>query len=144
MYFFIFVSFEPLTGKSMAIGIIKGAIALMLNGCGMGSLLVLVPCFRENLVVICKIGSFLCSLENLLQKNVFFKKKNKFQNGAHLKKGRFLTYFSHFLVTREELQKFLQHIFHSHTYIHVFCSPYWIFSLPILKKNTNLSGMVSL
>ena len=38
-----------------------------------GPLLVLVsPCFRENVVVTCKIGSFLCSLDNLLQWNVFF------------------------------------------------------------------------
>ena len=37
----------------------------------MGTLIVLVsPCFRENVVVTCKIGSFLCSLDNLLQKNV--------------------------------------------------------------------------
>ena len=37
----------------------------------MGPLLVLVsPCFRENVVVTCKIGSFLCSLGNLFQKNV--------------------------------------------------------------------------
>ena len=42
-----------------------------LNGCGMGPLLVLVPhCFKENVVVTCKIGSFLYSLDNLLQKNV--------------------------------------------------------------------------
>ena len=43
------------------------------NGCGMGPLLVLVsPCFRETVTVVvtCKIGSFLCSLDNLLQKNV--------------------------------------------------------------------------
>ena len=41
------------------------------NGCGMGPWLVLVsPCFRENVVATCKIGSFLCSLDNLLQKNV--------------------------------------------------------------------------
>ena len=41
------------------------------KGCGMGPLLVLVsPCFRENVVVTCKIVSFLCSLDNLLQKNV--------------------------------------------------------------------------
>ena len=85
-----------------------------LKGSGMGPSPVLVsPCFRENVVATCKIGSFLCSLDNLLQKNVivFF-----FQNDAHLKKGLFLTYFSHFLVTREKLQKFLQHICHSHTY----------------------------
>ena len=42
-----------------------------LKGCGMGPWLVLVfPCFRENVVATCKIGSFLCSLDNLLQKNV--------------------------------------------------------------------------
>ena len=83
----------------------------------MGPLLVPVsPCFRENVVVTCKIGSFLCSLDNLLLKNVIvFFLKIKFQNGAHLKKGLFLTYFSHFLVTREKLQKLLQHISHSHT-----------------------------
>ena len=56
--------------------------------CGIGPLLVLVsPCFRENVVVTCKIGSFLCSLDNLLQKNVFVSfLKIKFQNGTHLKK----------------------------------------------------------
>ena len=37
----------------------------------MGPLLVLVsPCFRENVFVTCKIGSFLCRLDNLLQKNI--------------------------------------------------------------------------
>ena len=107
--------------------------------CGIGPLLVLVsPCFRENVVVTCKIGSFLCSLDNLLQKNVFVSfLKIKFQNGTHLKKkrGLFLIYFSHFLVTREKLQKFLQHISLSHTYmIHVFCSPYWLFCLINFEK----------
>ena len=46
----------------------------------MGPLLVLVSlCFRENVVVTCKIGSFLCSLDNLLQENLivfFFWKPN--------------------------------------------------------------------
>ena len=68
----------------------------------------------------------------------------KFQNGARLKKGLFLTYFSHFLVTREKLQKFLQHISHSHTYMY-FAHPIDFFSLANFEeKNTNLSGMVSL
>ena len=41
------------------------------KACGMGPWLVLVsPCFRENFVATCKIGSFLCNLDNLLQKNV--------------------------------------------------------------------------
>ena len=60
----------------------------------------------------------------------------KFQNGAHLRKGLFLTYFSHFLVTREtreKLQKFLQHISHSHTYMY-FAHPIDYFALPILGK----------
>ena len=44
---------------------------IFLKGCGMGPWLVLVsPCFRKNVVATCKIGSFLCSLDNLLQKNV--------------------------------------------------------------------------
>ena len=73
------------------------------------------PCFRENVVATCKIGSFLCSLDNLLQKNViviFFGNQISFQNGANLKKGLFLTNFSHCLVSREKLQKFFQHISH--------------------------------
>ena len=38
----------------------------------MGPWLVLVSaCFRENVVATCKIGSFLCTLDNLLQKKVF-------------------------------------------------------------------------
>ena len=59
------------------------------------------------------------------------------------KKGFFLTYFSHFLVTSETLQKFLQHISQTHTYTY-FAHPIDFFALPILKKNTNLSGTVSL
>ena len=106
------------------------------KGCGMGPWLVLVsPCFRENVVATCKIGPFLCSLDNLPQKNiiVLFFLEIKIQNGAHLKKGLFLTYFSHFLVTGEKLQKFLQHISHSHTYTY-FAYPIDFFALPILKK----------
>ena len=111
----------------------------------MGTLFVLVsPCFRENVVVTCKIGSFLCNLDNLLQKSVIvFFLEIKFQNGVHLKKGLLLTYFSHVLVTREKLQKFLQHISHSHTYMY-FAHPIAFFCLTNFEKNTNLSGMVSL
>ena len=83
----------------------------IINGCGMGPLLVLVsPCFRENIVATCKIGSFLCSLDNLLQKNVivfFFENQISKWRSFEKKKGLFWTYFSHFLVTREKLQKFL-------------------------------------
>ena len=100
----------------------------LLKGCGMGPCLVLVsPCFRKNVVATCKIGSFLCSLHNLLQKNVivlFF--GNQISKWNSFEKGLLLTYFSHSLVTREKVTKIpLPHI--SLTYIHVFCSPYWLF-----------------
>ena len=101
----------------------------------MGPLHVLVsPCFRENVVATCKIGSFLCNLDNLLQKNVIV-----FFFGNHISKWRsfekraILTYFSHFLVTREKLQKFLWHIFHSHTYMY-FAHPIDLFCLTKFEK----------
>ena len=54
-----------------------------------------------------------------------------------------MTYFSRFLVTREKLQKFLQHISQTHTYTY-FAYPIDFFCLTNFEKNTNLSGMVSL
>ena len=88
----------------------------------MGTLFVLVsPCFRENVVATCKIGSFLCSLDSLLQENViiFFFGNQISKWRSFEKKRLFLTlYFSHFSATREKLQKFLQHISHSHTYMY--------------------------
>ena len=82
-----------------------------------------------------KLGLFLCSLDNLLQKkrNCFLFLEIKFQNGTHLKKGLFLTYFSHFLVTGEKLQKFLRHISHSHTYMY-FAHPIDFFCLTNSEK----------
>ena len=93
------------------------------------------PCFRENVVATCKIGSFLCSLDNLLQKNVIaFFFGNQISKWRSLKKKRlFLTYFSHFLVTREKLQEFLQHISHSHTYTY-FAHPIVFFCLTNFEK----------
>ena len=112
------------------------------KGCGMGTWLVLVsPCFWENVVATSKIGSFLCSLDNLLQKNVFALFFGYFKMALIWKKRLFLTYFSHFLVTREKLQEFLQHISHSHTYTY-FAHPIDFFALSILKKK--LSETVSL
>ena len=55
--------------------VLKSQLFFPFKGCGMGTLFVLVsPCFWENIVVTCKIGSFLCSLDNFRQKNliVFF------------------------------------------------------------------------
>ena len=111
----------------------------------MGALFVLVsPCFRKNVVVICKVGSFLCSLDNLLQENVIvFFIGNQISKWRSFEKRAILTYFLHFLVTREKLQKFLQHISHSHTYMY-FAYHIDLFCLTKFDKNTNLSGVVSL
>ena len=101
----------------------------------MGPLLVLVsPCFRETVVVTCKIGSFLCSLDNLLQKNVivFFFENQISKWRSFEKRGYFDLLFT-FLVTRGKVQNFLQHISHSHTYMY-FTHPIDFFALPILKK----------
>ena len=101
----------------------------------MGPWLVLVsPCIGENVVATFKIGSFLCSLDNLLQKNVIVLfLESKFQNGAHLKKGLFLTYFSPFLVTRESLKNSLStYLKHIHT--RILLTLLTFFALPILKK----------
>ena len=108
-------------------------------------LLLVSPCFRENVGVTCKIGSFLSSLDNLHNLDKLFSfLEIKFQNGAHLKKKRAVwTYISHFLVTREKLQKFLRHISHSHKYMY-FAHPIDYFCLTNFEKNTNLPGMVSL
>ena len=93
----------------------------------------------ENVVVTCKIGSFLCSLDNLLQKNVtvFFFGNQISKWPSFEKKGLFLTYFSHFLVTRAKLQKFLQHISHSHTYMY-FAHPIDFFCLINFEKNIRI------
>ena len=92
-----------------------------LKGCGMGPWLVLVsPCFREKVVATCKIGSFLCSLDNLLQKNVivlFF--GNQISKWRSLEKRAIFdllfTFFSH------QGNVFSTYLTHIHD---VFCSPY--------------------
>ena len=111
----------------------------------MGPWLVLVsPCFRKNVVATCKIGSFLCSLDNLLQRNVIvFFFGNQISKWRLFEKRAIFELLFTFLVTREELQKSLQHISHSHTYMY-FAHPIDFFCLTNLEKNTNLSGMVSL
>ena len=111
----------------------------------MGPLLVLVsPCFRENVVVTCKIGSFLCSFDTLLQKNVivfFFgnqiSKWRSFEKRAIF--GLLFTFFSHQGKAKIPSARIWL------TYMHLFCSPYWLF-LPyqLWKKKTNLSVTVSL
>ena len=123
----------------------------------MGPLLVLVsPCFWENVVVTCKIGSFLCSLDNFhpkkllsffwrkQSKNCFLLGKSYIKMALIWKKGNFWPTFHIFKLPGKVTKIPSAHI--SFTYIHVFCSPYWLFCLTNFdqKKNTNLSGMFSL
>ena len=91
----------------------------------MGPQLVLVSlCFRENVVATCKIESFLCILDNLLQKNVivfFFvnqiSKWHSFEKRAIF--DLLFTFFSH----QGKVTKIPSaHI--SLTYKHILCSPY--------------------
>ena len=109
------------------------------KGCGMGPWLVLVShCLRENEVASCKIGSFLCSFDNLLQKNVivFFFGKQISKWRSFEKRTIFhllFTFFSH----QGKVTKIPSaHI--SLTYIHVFCSPYWLFCLINFEKNIRI------
>ena len=143
--------FEPALGlKMLVISHQKfqswGNYYVLLKRCGMGPWLVLVShCFRESVVATCKIGSFLCSLDNLLQKNLIFlffgnqiSKWRSFEKRAIF--DLLFTLFRH----QGKVTKIPSaHI--SLTYIHAFCSPYWLF-LPyqFWKKNTNLSDTVSL
>ena len=82
------------------------------------------PCFRENVVATCKIGSFLYSLDYLLQKNVIvlfignqISKWRSFEKRAIF--DLLFTFFNH---QRKVTKIPSAHI--SLTYIHVFCSPY--------------------
>ena len=98
------------------------------KGCGMGRWLVLVsPCFRKNIVATCEIGSFLCSLNNLLQKNIIFlffgnqiSKWRSFEKRANF--DLLFTFFSRQIKVTKIPSA---HI--SLTYIHIFCLPYWLF-----------------
>ena len=113
------------------------------KGCGMGPWLVLVsPCFRENEVATCKIGSFLCSLDNLLQKNVivlFFgnqiSKWPSFENRAIF--DLLFTFSSHQAkVTKIPLARIsLTYIYTYFAHpIDIFFFFFFFFALPILKK----------
>ena len=85
------------------------------------------PCFGEDVVATCKTEYFLCTSDHLLQKNVIV-----FFFGNQISKWRsfekraifdlLFTFFSH----QGKVTKIPSaHI--SLTYIHVFCSPFWLF-----------------
>ena len=125
----------------------KSGCIIRFNGCtcGFGPLLVLVsPCFRETVVVTCKIGSFLCSSDNLIQKNVIvFFFENQISKWRTLEKeGYFWPTFHIFLLRGESYKNsFCTYLTHIHTY---FAHPIDFFCVTNFEKNTNLSGMISL
>ena len=62
--------------------------------------------------------SFLCSLDNLLQKNIIvFFFGNQISKWRSFEKGAIFDLLSHIFSYQGKLQKFLQHIAHSHTRI---------------------------
>ena len=121
--------------------------------CGIGTLFVLVsPCFRENVVVTCKIGSFLRSLDNLLQKNVFvfffgnqiskwrsFEKRTIFYLLCTFFSFSFLFLFFFFFY-KNSFSTYLTHI---HTCILLTLLTFCLTNFE-RKKKPILSGMVSL
>ena len=121
----------PMRTRHAAKGELKPSklwLARCFKGCGMGPLLVLVsPCFRGNVDVTCKIGSFLCSLDNFLQKNliVFFFGNQISKWRSFEKRVIFDLLFTFYSYQGKVTKIPSAHI--SLTYIHVFCSPYWPF-----------------
>ena len=93
-------------------------------------------CFRENVFVTCKIGSFLCNLDNLLQKNVivFFFRSQISKWRSFEKMAIFDLLFTFFSYQGKVTKIPSARI--SLTYIHAFCSPFWLFPYQFWKKKT--------
>ena len=105
------------------------------KGCGMGPWLVLVsPCFRENVVATCTIWSFLCSLWSFTsgKRNCSLFWKSNFKMALIWKIAIFDVLFT-FSSHQGKVTK-IPSVHISNTYIHVFCSPYWLFCLTNSEK----------
>ena len=124
-------------------------LIVCLKGTQMDPTLVLIcPSFRENVIVTCRIVSFLCSLDNCLLKNViiFFVGNQISKWRSFEKRAIFDLLFTFFSHQRKDTKIPTAHISHTYTY---FAHPidfffFFFFALPILKKITNLSCIVSL
>ena len=122
-------------------------VLFILKGCGMGTLFVVSPCFREKCSCHMQNWAFFCSLDNLLQKNVilffFGNQISKWCLFFFLKKAIFdllFTFFSH----QGKVTKIPSaHISLTNTYMY-FAHGNDFFCLTNFEKNMNLSGMVSL
>ena len=101
----------------------------------MGPWLVLVsPCFRENVVATRKIGSFLCSLDNLLQKNVILFLGNQISKWRSFeKKGYFWPTFHIFQSPGESYENSFN-AYLTHIQTRILLTLLTFFALPILKK----------
>ena len=105
----------------------------------MGPMLAFVsPCFRENVNVTCKIVTFLVYFRSCLLKNIIvFFLRNEISKWRSFEKGLFLTYFSHFLVTRERYKdSFSTYPTYMHTRSLLTLLTFYAF--PILKKKMRI------
>ena len=85
------------------------------------------PLFWEKVVATCEIRSFLCSLDNLLQKNVIVL---SFENQISKWRSFETRVIFDLLFTFSSHQGKVTKIPSAHisnVYKHVFCSPYWLF-----------------
>ena len=103
----------------------------------MGPWLVLVsPCFRENVVATCKIGSFLCSFDNLLQKNVivlFF--GNQISKWHSIEKRAIFDLLFTISSHQGKVTKIPSaNISNTYIHTHILLTQLTFFALPILKK----------
>ena len=92
------------------------------------------PCFRKNVIVTCKIKYFLCSSDNFLLKNVivFIFGNQIWKWCSFKKKAIFDLVFTFFCHQGKDTQIPSARILL--TWIHIFCSPYWLFNLTDFKK----------
>ena len=94
--------------------------------------------YRENVVATCKIGSFLCCLDTLLQKNVivlFF--ENQISKWRSFEKRASFDLLFTFSSHQGKVTKILSaHM--SLTFIHIFCSPYWLFYFTNFEKKIRI------
>ena len=93
------------------------------------------PCFRENIVVTCKIGSFLCSLDYLLQKNIIvFFFGNQISKWRSFKKKGYVWHTFHIFQSSGKSYKNSYSTYLTHIHTRVLLTLLTFFALPILKK----------
>ena len=93
------------------------------------------PTSRENVVVTCKIGSFLCSLDNLLHKNIIvFFFENQISKWQSSEKRAIFDLFFTFISYQGKGYKNSISTYLTHTHICILLTQLTFFALLILKK----------